>query len=210
MTKIYTRTGDTGETGLFGGQRVSKDDLRVAASGEVDELNSAIGLALVHLSELDLRELLRKLQNQLFSVGADLATPGFADETRGRVTVHRIGPEWASEMEPHIDMLEGELPPLTQFILPGGTPAGAHLHLARAVCRRAERSVVALSAAGSVNPEIIRYLNRLSDFLFTMARAANMRAGVIDSYWEQPHRLESVEEMPPDSGVLQPHRDPSV
>ena len=208
--KIYTKTGDSGETGLFGGQRVPKDHLRIEACGAVDELNCAIGLAMVHLSELDLRELLRKLQNQLFSVGADLATPGSADETRGSATVHRVGPEWAAQMEPHIDMLEGEVPPLRQFILPGGTPAGAHLHLARAICRRAERRVVSLSHEEELNPEIIRYLNRLSDFLFTLARAANMRASVIDTYWEQPFRLESTESIPPGAGELQPHRDPSV
>ncbi len=185
MTKIYTKTGDSGETGLFGGQRVSKDDLRVDAFGAVDELNSALGVALSHLEDLDLRDLIRKLQNQLFAVGADLATPGSEDESRGQVTVQRIGPEAAGELERHVDMLEGEVPPLTQFILPGGSRPAAHIHLARAICRRAERRVVGLSHHEEVNPEIIRYLNRVSDLLFVMARAANMRAHVLDTFWEK-------------------------
>jgi cob(I)alamin adenosyltransferase len=185
MSRLYTRTGDTGETGLFGGERVPKDHLRIEAVGAVDELNSALGVALSHLEELDLRELLRKAQNQLFNVGADLSTPGTDDETRGAVTVHRIGTEEAAALEPHIDRLEGEVPPLSEFILPGGARPAAHLHLARAICRRAERRVVTLSHHEEVNPAIIAYLNRLSDLLFAVARAANMRSHVLDTFWEK-------------------------
>jgi cob(I)alamin adenosyltransferase len=182
-TRIYTRTGDSGETGLFGGQRVSKDDPRVEAYGAVDELNSVVGVAVTHSVEPDLTSILQRIQNDLFALGADLATPPEAGETHGRATVTRVTAEKAAALEPVIDRLESEVPALNQFILPGGTPLGAHLHLARAVCRRAERRCVTLAGTDAVNPEVVRYLNRLSDLLFVMARVANFRQGAPDVAW---------------------------
>jgi cob(I)alamin adenosyltransferase len=182
-TRIYTRTGDSGETGLFGGQRVSKDAPRVEAYGAVDELNSVIGVAVTHCNEPDLSTVLQRVQNDLFSLGADLATPAEAGEQHGRATVTRVTPEKSSALEPVIDRLDSEIPSLSQFILPGGTALGAHLHLARAVCRRAERRCVMLSGLEEINPEVVRYLNRLSDLLFVMARVANFRQGEPDVAW---------------------------
>jgi len=177
--KIYTRTGDSGHTGLFGGGRVSKDDPRVAAYGEVDELNAAIGVArAAGLGALD--PWCQDLQDQLFTVGAVLATPR---GTPAAAHIPHVREEWVSAMESRIDSLEGELSPQTHFILPGGTPASATLHLARTVCRRAERSVVPLFRDGQVDELTLRFLNRLSDFLFILARAANHRAGVKDVPW---------------------------
>jgi cob(I)alamin adenosyltransferase len=177
--KIYTRTGDSGQTGLFGGGRVAKDDPRVAAYGEVDELNAAIGVArAAGLAGLD--PWCQDLQDQLFTVGAVLATPR---GTRAAAHIPQVREEWISTMESRIDSLEGELPPQTHFILPGGTPASAALHLARTVCRRVERSVVPLFREGQVDELTLRFLNRLSDFLFVLARAANHRAGVKDVPW---------------------------
>ncbi len=177
--KIYTRTGDTGQTGLFGGGRVAKDDARVAAYGEVDELNAALGVArAAGLGGLD--AWCQDLQDQLFTLGAALATPR---GTRAEAHIPRIREEWISAMETRIDTLQGELPAQTHFILPGGTPGSAALHLARTVCRRAERSVVPLFRDGQVDEIALRFLNRLSDFLFVLARAANHRAGVKDVPW---------------------------
>ena len=135
--RIYTRSGDTGETGLFGGRRVSKDDLRVEAYGAVDELNAALGVARTHSPPPDLDAVLLVVQNTLFRLGADLATPQPSDERNGRVTIERIGPERAEGIENWIDHFESELPALTSFIVPGGSPAGAALHFTRTVCRRA-------------------------------------------------------------------------
>lgn len=182
-TRIYTRTGDSGETGLFGGQRVSKDDPRVEAYGTVDELNSLLGLARSWMEWSDLADLLVQIQSDLFTLGADLATPEEADTTRGPVTVMRIAAERVEALESEIDRLEAELSPLTQFILPSGVPAAGYLHLARSVCRRAERRCVTLAHNAPFNPEILRYLNRLSDLLFVMARTVNRRRGVEDVTW---------------------------
>lgn len=182
--RIYTRRGDAGETGLFGGQRVRKDDLRVEACGAVDELNSLLGVASAHTEDPDFTRLFARLQSDLFALGADLATPAEAGKQHGRVTIARVGPERAATLETEIDRLEAELEPLTRFILPGGALPAAALHLARAVCRRAERRCVSLARAAAINPEIVRYLNRLSDLLFVMARAANRRHGVPDVTWE--------------------------
>jgi cob(I)alamin adenosyltransferase len=186
-SRIYTRTGDLGDTGLFGGARVAKDDLRVEAYGAVDELNAALGTAAAEAEEDDLLDLLHSLQEDLFHIGADLATPSESAESRGRVTITRVGPERAIWLERRIDNLETELPPLTRFILPGGTLFAAALHTARAVCRRAERRCVTLAAValegGAVNPEIVRYLNRLSDLLFVLARVANHRRGRPEFHW---------------------------
>jgi cob(I)alamin adenosyltransferase len=191
--RIYTRSGDTGETGLFGGQRVSKDDLRVEAYGAVDELNAALGLAAALKADAEIDALLNELQHELFLLGADLATPGIRDEARGRVSIERVSSALAERLERLIDRYEADLPPLTQFILPGGQPLAAALHWARVVCRRAERRCVTLArveadganaSAPDINPEVVRYLNRLSDLLFVLARAANHRRGAGDVIWK--------------------------
>jgi cob(I)alamin adenosyltransferase len=178
--KIYTKTGDAGETGLFGGQRVTKDALRVQAYGTVDECNATLGVARTATSDAELDELLGAIQNQLFTVGADLATPG------GSPNIPRIGDDEVAFLEAAIDRLEAGLAPLKQFILPGGSPAAAQLHVARTVCRRAERWVVSLAREEVVNLQLLAYLNRLSDLLFVLARAANARAGVDDVPWSSP------------------------
>lgn len=179
--KIYTKTGDSGETGLWGGYRVSKDALRVQAYGTVDECNALIGMARAtqQLPE-DIDQLLGSIQNQLFVVGSDLATPGNA------TTIPRISENEILFLEESIDALETELEPLRQFILPGGCSAAATLHFARTVCRRAERAAVTLSHHEGLNPQVLVYLNRLSDFLFVVARATNARAGVNDIPWISP------------------------
>ena len=180
--RIYTRTGDSGETGLFGGERVPKDDLRVEAYGTVDETNAALGLALCAFRGEDpLQKTLRELQSELFVVGADLATPLPRE-------VPRVGDAHVERLEGLIDGFESELPPLTRFILPGGTPAASALHLARTVARRAERNVTSLLRAEpeTASPATLRYLNRLADLLFVLARVANFRAGVADIPWRRP------------------------
>ena len=178
--KIYTRTGDTGDTSLFGGQRVSKSATRVAAYGDVDELNAWLGLTRTSIPDSQLSSMLEHLQRDLFAVGARLADPGH--RIAGRVTKAAIGATDIERLEGWIDQLETELPPLRRFILAGGGQAGASLHVARAVCRRAERTVVALGA-NVVDPELLVYLNRLSDLLFVMARTANHRAGMPETEW---------------------------
>ncbi|MEF3275021.1 MAG: cob(I)yrinic acid a,c-diamide adenosyltransferase [Chloroflexus sp.] len=178
--KIYTRTGDNGETGLFGGQRVRKDDLRVEAYGTADECNAAIGVARAAGPDPALDAVLAVVQNQLFVVGADLASPGDSPY------IPRVTAEMTAFLEAQIDAMELELAPLKQFILPGGTPVASYLHLARTICRRAERVVVTLAAEESIGPEILTYLNRLSDFLFVAARVANARAGIVDVPWQKP------------------------
>ncbi|HZN11305.1 MAG TPA: cob(I)yrinic acid a,c-diamide adenosyltransferase [Blastocatellia bacterium] len=170
ITRVYTKAGDAGETSLVNGARVSKADLRVAAYGEVDELNSLLGLARVGLADAQMDAALGRLQNELFVVGADLASPA-------GTPVPRVGGELIAGMEAQIDEYLGELEPLKEFILPGGDRTGATLHLARAVARRAERAVVALAAREDVGEHALRYLNRLSDLLFVMARVANRRGG---------------------------------
>jgi cob(I)alamin adenosyltransferase len=184
--KIYTRTGDRGETGLFGGQRVQKDHVRVDAYGEVDELNSVIGLAIARLEadgEAEIARELREIQADLFTIGAQLATPGPEDGGRPNPHIPELRDGRAAEMERWIDRAETELSPLKTFILPGGSEAGAILHLARTVCRRAERRVVALAHEAHIDEALIIYLNRLSDLLFTLARLANHRRGVGDVPW---------------------------
>jgi cob(I)alamin adenosyltransferase len=176
--RIYTRKGDTGETALIGGQRVPKDDLRVDAYGTIDELNAALGLARCFLPYDDLNALLHQIQSQLFDIGAELASP---PERATQFASLREADVQA--LEAAIDQLETELEPLRQFILPGGTQAAAALHLARTVCRRAERRVVTLSHHSPVSNIILQYLNRLSDLLFVMARVANHRAAVPDTPW---------------------------
>jgi len=179
--KIYTRTGDAGETGLFDGTRVPKSDARVATYGDVDELNAWLGLARAALGDPaagGLSAILEQMQRDLFALGARLADP--SHRIAGRVTKAAIAPEDVARLEHWIDDLEAELPPLRRFILPGGSPAGAALHVARTVCRRAERAMVAL---GGLEPELLVYINRVSDLLFVMARAANRRHGSPEVEW---------------------------
>jgi cob(I)alamin adenosyltransferase len=176
--KIYTKTGDTGETGLFGGTRVSKCSARVGAYGDIDELNSVLGLARLHPIDEERDALLAAIQSELFDLGAELAArPG------KEIGVAKVDEREIEVLERAIDRAEEELPPLSSFVLPGGAPGAAHLHLARTVARRAERGVVGLAKEEEVRPEVLRYLNRLSDLLFVLARLANARQGVADVPW---------------------------
>ncbi len=181
--KIYTRTGDTGDTALFGGGRVAKSHARIEALGAVDELNAAIGWAVTQVAKGPNRDRLEALQHELFALGAELATP--ADTARARPSTPAIGDERAVAMESWIDEMDEELPALKAFVLPGGAPGAASLHLARTVCRRAERAVVRLGEAEPVRGTVVAYLNRLSDLLFTLARWENRRAGVGDVEWRK-------------------------
>lgn len=175
LTKIYTRTGDSGTTGLVDGSRRSKAEPRMVAIGEVDEANSAIGVALLAI-EGALAAQLTRIQNDLFDLGADLATPG---EVEGAL---RIISEQVARLEAEIDAMNAALSPLTSFILPGGSTGSAHLHLARAITRRAERAAVALAEQEAINPPALAYLNRLSDWLFVAARMVN-QSGASDVLW---------------------------
>jgi cob(I)alamin adenosyltransferase len=181
--RIYTRQGDQGQTTLFDGTRVGKDHLRLATYGTVDELNSWLGLAASTCRHESLRQLLNDLQHQLFDLGADLATP--LDSPNSRL-VHRIQPHHAAEMEKHIDLATAELPPLKQFILPGGSPLASQLHIARTVCRRAERHLVELMRHEQTGEAPLIYLNRLSDLLFVLARLANKLDGHAETHWHTP------------------------
>ncbi|MCO6457815.1 MAG: cob(I)yrinic acid a,c-diamide adenosyltransferase [Pirellulaceae bacterium] len=180
--KIYTKTGDQGDTGLFAGPRVSKDHPRIEAYGTVDELNAAIGLVRVHALAEESDRLLHDVQNDLFALGAELATPDPAAHGMDLLGEDRVG-----MLERAIDRMESELPKLTQFVLPGGAPAAAALHLTRAIARRAERRVVTLSHTDQpVAARVVRYLNRLGDMLFVMARLTNQQAGWADRPWTKP------------------------
>ena len=179
--KIYTRSGDAGETGLYGGQRVGKDDLRVETYGTVDELNACLGVVLALPVPTEARAMLLRVQGELFVLGADLATP----QERGE-TVPRTHAALTAQLEAEIDRMEADLPPLQRFILPGGSPAGSALHLARTLCRRAERRLVSLMRLAPINPEAETYLNRLSDYLFVMARWVNHAAQVPEAEWSRP------------------------
>lgn len=181
--RIYTRTGDDGTTGLFGGERVSKAGVRVEAYGTVDELNAHLGASTAACTDHDLCEILRAIQNDLFLIGSDLSTPENRTLTRGSIAIERLSADPVVRLESSIDLLESQLTPLTAFILPGGCQMASHLHVARTVCRRAERRVITLAETDATNPEIVRYLNRLSDLLFVMARVANARAGRADIPW---------------------------
>lgn len=182
--KIYTKTGDTGETGLFRGPRVPKHDPRVEAYGNVDECNAMLGVCLTQIKNASIHDLIAAIQHELFEVGADLATPPQdQDDTRWR-----INEEMTSKLERAIDSFEEQLPLLNNFILPGGTTGGSFLHYARAICRRAERSVTRLAEAQPINGEIIRYLNRLSDLLFVLARAENHRSGSSETIWKKQQK----------------------
>ncbi|MFZ5836151.1 MAG: cob(I)yrinic acid a,c-diamide adenosyltransferase [Pseudomonadota bacterium] len=180
LNKIYTRTGDKGDTGLGDGRRVRKYDLRVAAYGTVDEANAAIGLARLHTSG-STDAALGRIQNDLFDLGADLCTPAAPGEQPGAAL--RITDSQVDRLEQEIDTLNARLSPLNSFILPGGSPAAAYLHLARTVSRRAERLMVELADSENVNPAALRYINRLSDFLFVIGRHAN-NDGNTDVLWQ--------------------------
>ncbi len=180
ITKVYTRTGDDGTTGLGGGQRVPKDSVRIAAYGTVDELNSHIGAAVAAGVGEAIGPSLASIQNELFHLGSDLA---ILEEDKKKRPVPGIESRHVDALEVLMDRLSEELPPLENFVLPGGSPSAAQLHVARTVCRRAERLVLALSRKEAVGPFTIRYLNRLSDALFVMARHENRRLGVPDVLW---------------------------
>ena len=181
LNKIYTRTGDAGETALGNGTRVPKHSLRVAAYGTVDEANATIGLARLHATG-GMEEALARIQNDLFDLGADLCRPDMAKDAEAEYPPLRMTDAQVARLEAEIDALNADLAPLESFVLPGGGAASAHLHLARTVTRRAERLAVALAAVESVNPEAVKYLNRLSDLLFVLARHCNDR-GAGDVLW---------------------------
>jgi len=178
--RIYTRAGDAGETGLIGGQRVPKDDTRVEAYGAVDELNAQLGLARTIVRDRDLEEVFNRLQNRLFDLGAELATPKPAQKPPSAITAGEV-----KVLEGIIDLYQETLPPLREFILPVGNGLAAALHVARTVCRRAERRVLTLHHKEPLNLEILRYLNRLSDLLFVLARVANARSMIPDVTWKK-------------------------
>ncbi len=177
--KIYTKTGDSGETSLFSGGRVPKKHLRVEAYGTVDELNSVIGAARAHQPRLQTDAWLERIQNQLFHLGADLSTPLDAKAD----WVVRVDPSSIAWMEETIDKMTADLPELKNFILPGGSLLAAQIHVARTICRRAERLAVALRDEEAIGANVIPYLNRLSDFLFTLARWENLKAGIPEEKW---------------------------
>ncbi|HVC27881.1 MAG TPA: cob(I)yrinic acid a,c-diamide adenosyltransferase [Nitrososphaerales archaeon] len=179
---LYTRGGDKGETSLYGPSRVPKDSLRVDAYGTIDELNSCLGVAIAGCRHKAISKQLKRIQAELFTAGADLATE-FAAKGEGRAP--RIVKKDTERLEEMVDELQERLPRLTSFILPGGSQLSSSLHLARAVCRRAERRVVALGRAERINPEMVPYLNRLSTYLFNAARYANVLEGVKDEVWKK-------------------------
>jgi cob(I)alamin adenosyltransferase len=179
--KIYTKTGDSGDTGLYGGDRVSKSSPRIEAYGTVDELNSFIGLAISEIKDPEVKNLLEKIQSQLFDVGADLATP--ENEKTRKQNIQRIGSEYYLEAEIAIDHFEEGLEELKNFILPGGSKGAAHLHVCRTICRRAERAVVELNKTTETGENISIFLNRLSDLFFVLARYENLVSKVPDTKW---------------------------
>ncbi|HEY4694781.1 MAG TPA: cob(I)yrinic acid a,c-diamide adenosyltransferase [Candidatus Nanoarchaeia archaeon] len=182
MTKkvrIYTKTGDKGETSLIGGQRVKKYDQRVWTIGALDELNANLGVASSQIRNSKINKLLEKIQNELFEVGAELADPNKAGN------YFELGPEKITDLEAEIDSFDKRLPALKNFILPGGSPAASFLHQARSVCRRAERQLSLLATSTNINPNLVKYLNRLSDLLFVLARTANKGNKKPDKIWRK-------------------------
>ncbi|MGQ0771416.1 MAG: cob(I)yrinic acid a,c-diamide adenosyltransferase [Nitrososphaerota archaeon] len=176
--KIYTKTGDDGTTGLQGGKRISKSDLRIIAYGSIDETNSCLGVVLSYDLDSDIKELLTRIQNELFVAGSDLSDPNLAN------TKNRTADSMVANLEKNIDVFEEELVPLGNFILPGGHKVASYLHLARTIARRAETQIVALSKQEQLNPMCQKYLNRLSDLLFVLARVVNKRVGTADIVWK--------------------------
>ena len=181
--KIYTKGGDKGETGLFGGERVSKDSPRIEAYGTVDELNSFIGLALIETKDSEVKKLLEKIQNTLFVLGSDLSSPD--NEKNKNHNIFRISKNHYEEMEKEIDKFDARLDELRNFILPGGCKSAALLHICRTICRRAERKVVALNNIVNLNSDIVILLNRLSDLFFVLARYENKISGIEDIEWQK-------------------------
>ena len=179
--KIYTKTGDKGETGLFGGERVSKDSLRISAYGTIDELNSFIGLAITEINDASVKKNLLNVQNQLFVVGSDLATP--VDEKTKKLNIQRTPTSYYLQIEKLIDEYDERLEELSNFILPGGSKSAALLHVCRTICRRAEREVVALKNSVTIGENIIIFLNRLSDLLFVLSRFENKVSNHPDTIW---------------------------
>ena len=185
--KIYTKTGDDGTTGLLGGRRTEKDTARIESFGCVDELNCAVGMANCATNDNELSQILVQIQNHLFELGADLATP--EDE---KASIPRINEHHIRELEDRIDNFWPSLPPMKHFILPGGCELAARLHLARSLCRRAERHAVTLSRSEPIKPDVKTYLNRLSDLLFVLARRANQLANVEDVPWNSGRRADTL------------------
>jgi cob(I)alamin adenosyltransferase len=186
--KIYTKTGDKGETGLFGGERVSKDSLRISAYGTMDELNAFIGYTITEINDASVKENLLTVQNYLFTVGSDLATPD--TEKNAKLNIQRTPESYFKEIEKIIDHYDAKLPELKNFILPGGSKGAALLHICRTICRRAEREVVALKKTVTIGENIIIFLNRLSDLLFVLSRFENKVSNHPDTIWIQnPDRL---------------------
>ncbi len=182
--KIYTKTGDKGETGLFTGKRVPKNSPYIEGYGNVDELNSSIGLALSFIKDLEILEILKAIQKQLFRVGADLATAYDNKKSKAAKYIERTSESDIQKLEKIIDRLEEKLPKLKNFVLPAGSRGAATLHLSRTICRRAERSVTTLLQAKKANPQVLMYLNRLSDLLFVLARYTNLCEGQTEEIWE--------------------------
>jgi cob(I)alamin adenosyltransferase len=186
--KIYTKTGDAGETSLFGGRRISKANIRIESYGVVDELNAQLGVVLLYSTDKEIGARLREIQAELFNLGADLATPL---DVQSDYVIRMTSAE-VQRLEDDIDRFSQELPPLKSFILPGGTESAAFLHLARTICRRAERAVVRLADVEAINPTALIYLNRLSDWLFVAARLVNHRQGQEDVPWVSPRQSPSA------------------
>ena len=183
MMKIYTKTGDSGKTSLFTGKRVSKASLRVQTYGTVDELNAWLGLLVSTVEEKDIRGLMTTIQNELFDLGADLATPKTQAKGKRHWAVPRISKSQVKQLEKLIDQYQSELPSLKHFILPGGAIPSCYIHITRGVCRRAERWVTQLMEKEEVNPQVLIYLNRLSDLLFVLARVVNHRQKITEPIW---------------------------
>jgi len=181
--KIYTKTGDEGKTSLFGGKRVEKNNLRIECYGFIDELNSVLGVALVKIDNKNLKDTVLRIQNQLFNVGADLASP--ITEKEEILYIKRIDKSYTEYLESKIDFYEEQLEPLKNFILPGGNEVSSFLHLARTVCRKTERVVVSLKKTAKLNENVLIYLNRLSDLLFVLARYSNKLDGIPDIIWQK-------------------------
>jgi cob(I)alamin adenosyltransferase len=186
ITRVYTRTGDQGDTGLGGGQRVPKDSLRIETYGTVDELNSYLGVAIASATDPEIRADLEEMQHRLFDLGGDLCV---LEEDKAKFNMPPFPKEEVDRLEKLMDKASEELPPLEEFILPGGTACSAHLQVARCICRRAERLAVALAREEKVSPAVVPYLNRLSDALFVLARLANKRAGTGDVLWKKKRGL---------------------
>ena len=186
ITRVYTRTGDGGDTGLGGGQRVPKDSLRIETYGTVDELNSYLGVAIVACEDAEIRAHLETFQHRLFDLGGDLCV---LDEDKAKFKMPSFPADETDKLERIMDKAEEELAPLEEFVLPGGTAAAGHLHVARCICRRAERLAVALRRHEKISDTVVPYLNRLSDTLFVLARLANKRAGRGDVLWKKQHGL---------------------